>query len=79
MINIKMILYLQEQSWLRDGTFSEARFPISGIRDRDFLFLARSENLENPGIPGIDIEIWKARINPENPKIPGIGKIIAIS
>ena len=45
------------QSWLRDGIFSGSRIPIPGIRDRDFLFWARSKNTENPEIPGIGIGI----------------------
>ena len=46
---------------------------IPGIRDRDFLFWARSKNPENSEIPGIGIGIWKSRKNPEDPAIPGIG------
>ena len=32
-------------------------FTIPGIRDRDFLFWARSKNPETPEIPGIGIRI----------------------
>ena len=32
---------------------SRSQIPIPGIRDRDFLFWARSKNPENPEIPGI--------------------------
>ena len=53
----------------------ESCSPIPGIRDRDFLFLARSKNPENPEIGDRDFEIPKTfRVkNPESPKIPGIG------
>ena len=49
-----------------------------GIRNRDFLFKARSKNPGNPEIPGIGIGIRKSRKNrdrkiPKIPKFPGIG------
>ena len=42
--------------------------PWDSDSDRDFLFWARSKNLENPEIPGIGIGILKSRKNSE--KIP---------
>ena len=57
-ISSKMILLtITKQSWLRDGIFPGSRIRIPGIRDRDFLFWARSKNPENPEIPGIGIGI----------------------
>ena len=41
---------------------------IPGIRDRDFLFRARSKNPEKPEILGIGIGIWKSQ---KIPVIPG--------
>ena len=41
---------------------------------RDFLFWARSNNPENPEIPGIGIGIWKSWIYPQKiPKFRGLG------
>ena len=52
----------------------ESQIPIPRIRNRDFLFLARSKNPENPEILRVGIGIWKSRLKyPENPEIPGIG------
>ena len=34
-------------------------FGMGFFRDRDFLLLARSKNLENPKIPGIGIGVFK--------------------
>ena len=69
---------LYAQSWLRDEIFRDpvSQIPIPGIRDRDFLFWARSSRKSrNPGNRDLDLKISKkSRVqNPVNPEIPGIG------
>ena len=60
-------------SWLRDGILSGSRISIAEIRDRHFLFWARTKN---PEIPGIWIGILKPLKIPKKPecKIPKIPK-----